>query len=394
MSVKIAALSHYPISTPLHGGQRRVDAISKLAKLNGFEFHHFPIFSTTSYPDATEWEQQTALPSSVQSRLHQPGVREDVHFAREVGTDHPLVQRVMEQLRDVDPDVIQFDQPWLFPLFIGHLADDRVLKGAKLVYSSQNVETNLIAPNWENEARAIEMEIVKAVDFVCTVSRSDAEIFDGWRGAECQSSVVAPNGCWPPDLMSDEPPDRIVDGDYAIVVGSEHPPNARGYWDCIGTFPGFLPPGANLVVVGGVNRTLRLDDRFLRFPRMNSEFVKNFGTVEEDTLVSLLFHAKAICLPITEGGGTNLKTAEALMWLKPVVAMRHALRGFEEAADMDGVYVADKPQEFRRLLRDVMMGDLVSERASDTVKAYGWPAQLVPLLKAYKDLAEAKGSGK
>ena len=140
-----------------------------------------------------------------------------------------------------------------------------------------------------------------------------------------------------------------------------------------------------------MNRLLRTDDRFLRFPRVNSEFVRNFGTVQEETLTSLLYHAKAICLPITEGGGTNLKTAEALMWLKPVVAMRHALRGFEEGAEMDGVYVADHVHEFRTLLRDVMAGVLGSTRSEDAVAKYGWPAQLGPLMRAYEGLVAREG---
>ena len=387
MTLKIAALGHYPISTPLHGGQRRVDAISKVAKLNGYEFHHIPVFSTTGYPNASELEKQTALPKTILEKLHQPGVREDVHFAREVGEDHPLVQDIIDRLRAIAPQVIQFDQPWLFRLFKKQLSNDNRLANARIVYSSHNVEADLIAPTWESDARAIEMELALAADQVFTVSQSDAEVFDKWRGTKRRPSVVAPNGCWPPDLTTNMATDRLVEGDYAIMVGSEHPPNAKGYWECIGTFPGFLPPDASLVVAGGVNRLLRQDDRFLRFPRVNSEFVKNFGIVKEETLNSLLFHAKAICLPITEGGGTNLKTAEALMWLKPVVAMRHALRGFEEAANMDGVYVADNPKDFRRLLRDVMVGDLVSERVPETVEAYGWPAQLAPLMKAYEDLS-------
>lgn len=387
----IVSLSHYPISTPLHGGQRRVAAISKLAQQSGFEFHHIPIFSLAGYPNANEVERQTTLPQAVLDELHQPGVREDVNFSRIVGPDHPLVEGVLQRIVDIEPDIIQFEHPWLFGLFSKELRENEKLKTAKLVYSSHNVETNLIGAHWTEEARAIEAEIVQAADLVVTVSKLDADVFDDWRGAGAKPSVVASNGCWAPDLSDDHPPTKILDSDYAIVVGSEHPPNAKGYWDCIGSVPGFLPPESHLVVAGGVNRLLRKDDRFLRFPRMNAEFVRSYESVAEETLSSLLYHAKAICLPITEGGGTNLKTAEALMWLKPVVAMRHAMRGFEESEELSGIYIADAPHQFRKLLRDVMVGKLGSERTADSVAAYGWPSQLAPLMRAYEDLLRSEG---
>ena len=58
--------------------------------------------------------------------------------------------------------------------------------------------------------------------------------------------------------------------------------------------------------------------------------------------------AHAILLPIKFGGGSNLKTAEALATGKWVIASPVAMRGFEEFLDAPGVVVADGPKNFRQ----------------------------------------------
>ena len=125
------------------------------------------------------------------------------------------------------------------------------------------------------------------------------------------------------------------------------------------------------------------DQRFQRFPALNQAFIQTIPTLDDAGLHGLLYHAKVIFLPITAGGGTNLKTAEAFLTLKPVVAMRPALRGYQEAEDLSGVYVADTPNQFRAFLRQTMIGTLTSQRTPKDVQLYAWPAQLAPLIDFY-----------
>jgi len=381
--VRIAAIAHYPISTPLHGGQRRVAAIRDRARAAGHEFRLFPVYVSTSYPETTEEERTTALPPDVMSTLQSSALRDDLHLARVFEPDHPGFRALVGHLGDFRPDIVQFEQPRLFPLLEDALTTTPGLDRARVVYSSQNVETELINDPWRAEAEAIERRLVQRADLVVAVSAADAARFQAWRAPGQAPVIVAPNGCWAPDPAPDTPPARPMDEDFALVVGSAHPPNAQGYWDCIGMFPGFLPPETCLAVAGGMNALLTADDRFQRMPLLNREFLRSFGVVPEDQLQALLYHARTILLPITEGGGTNLKTAEALMWLKPVVAMKPAMRGYEDAAGLSGVFVADDPQEFRALCREVMCGRLRSERRAGDVAQYGWPAQLEPLIGAY-----------
>lgn len=381
--MKIAAFGHYPIHRPLHGGQRRVAAIAAQARAADHVFRYVPVYSTRGYPDGSPDERKAAVPEALLARMHDPQRREDLHLAQTLAGD-PLVERLLDDLRRFAPDAVQFEHPWLYPLFAEALACDPALRGAKLIYSAHNVEADLIDPRWRAEALALERDLVTRADLVIAVSTEDARVFDGWRDYGKRPCIVAPNGCWPPDLSA--APAAPLEGAFALVVGSAHPPNATGYWESFGEIPGFLPPGSRLAIAGGMNDLITGDDRFQRYQRMNAEFVATLGTVDEEVLSALLHHAKVICLPITEGGGTNLKTAEALMWRKPVVAMRPALRGYEEAEAMSGVYVADDPKQFRTLLRDAMTGTLVSRRTVAETARYGWPAQLAPLITGYESV--------
>ena len=381
--MKIVSLGIYPISRPLHGGQRRVAAIAKLAREAGHVFEYVPIYSRQSYPDGSPTERQTALPKDIAEALHAHKGREDLHFAAVLGADHALVRSVIDKLGALAPDIVQFEQPWLYPLFRDALRNDPRLQHARLIYSAQNVETELMALPWQRETRALEQQITRDADLVVAVSESDRETFSRWRKPDQHPVLVAPNGSWAPDLEASPAPARLFENEYAVVVGSAHPPNAEGYWQAIGQIPGFLPPGTTLVVAGGMSRLITSDPRFHRFPMLAEAFISTMPEISEETLNALLFHAKTICLPIISGGGTNLKTAEALLWLKPVVAMRPAMRGYQGAPDLSGVYVADTGGQFRGLLRDVMTGRLTSRRKPQDVERFTWAAQLAPLIDYY-----------
>jgi hypothetical protein len=64
-------------------------------------------------------------------------------------------------------------------------------------------------------------------------------------------------------------------------------------------------------------------------------------------LASLVSLATVMLLPITLGGGSNLKTAEALLSGNAIVSTSYALRSFEEFRDLPRLTVADTATEFR-----------------------------------------------
>ena len=388
--VKIVTLSTYPVSRPFHGGQRRLDAILRVLRGAGHEVSALPVFFGDNYADHDPIEARTALSADLLHRLHDKGQREDLHMHHLLAPGTPAFDAICQRLHDLAPDAVQFEHPWLFPL-LDHLPGRDHLK---IIYSAHNIETDLMPDRFRAQTRALEQAAARRADLVIAVSAEDAAVLNSWRAPELggkrgggQSAVVvAPNGSWPPALDASVP--RPLAQDYLLLVGSSHPPNVQGYWEGIGKIPGCIPPDARLVVAGGMGDLLQRDPRHRHFRLLNDHLVHVTGRIEEERLQAFLTHAKGICLPITTGGGTNLKTAEALLSLKPVIAMRPAFRGFDAAVTLSGVHLADTAQAFRAGVRDLFAGRLTSARSAGDVARYTWEATLADLPPAYARLTD------
>ncbi|WP_421907784.1 glycosyltransferase [Mameliella sp.] len=386
--MKIVTLSTYPYSQPFHGGQRRLDAIARILRAAGHEVFALPLFFPGQYSRHDATEAITGLHDTLRAEMLSAGLREDLHLPSLLQAGVPAFDAARHRLFEIRPDILHVEQPWLFPLV------DRLLEvlpdapRISVVYGSQNVESDLMPERFRDEARAIEQAAVRRADLVVAVSAEDARALTEMRAPGQETPVVlAPNGCWPQVQNSSLP--RHVEEDYLLIVGSAHAPNAEGYWDVIGEIPGCIPPDARVVVAGEVGLLLQEDPRYRHFRRLNDHLVHITGRVEEDELQALLTHAKGICLPIKSGGGTNLKTAEALLTLKPVIAMRTAFRGFEEAMSLGGVHVAEDESEFRAHVRALFAGTLTGSRSPDDVAQYTWEAALAALPPAYARLGAA-----
>lgn len=384
--MKIVTLSTYPVSNPFHGGQRRLDAITRVLRGAGHEVTALPFFFGPHYPRHTADEALTALPGEMHGEIARAGLREDLHMHRLLRPGLPAFDAARQRLHQIRPDALHFEQPWLMPLLEALL--DGLPEAARpaVVYGSQNIESVLIPERFRAETEALEQAATRRADMVVAVSAADAQVLERWRAPGQGAPVVlAPNGCWPPELDTSVP--RPIAEEYLMLAGSGHGPNATGYWDVIGRIPGCIPPDARLVVVGGVGDLLRADPRFRHFRKLNDHLVRVTGRVEEDVLQALLTHAAGICLPIKTGGGTNLKTAEALLSLKPVIAMRPAFRGFEEAMSLGGVHVAETEDKFRAYVRALFAGHLSGSRTAGEVACYTWDATLGDLAPAYARLS-------
>jgi glycosyltransferase involved in cell wall biosynthesis len=115
--------------------------------------------------------------------------------------------------------------------------------------------------------------------------------------------------------------------------------------------------------VGSVGDAIASDERVLQVATLAKRLI-NFGVVSEARLATILDCASCVILPITHGGGTNLKTAEAIWSGKHVIATDVAMRGFEEYIGSAGIHVASDAVEFRNLIRECMtMADPVLSSA-------------------------------
>jgi hypothetical protein len=191
----------------------------------------------------------------------------------------------------------------------------------------------------------------RKADLVIAVSDADA---NEHRVMGAKKVVVIPNGTTPKkpsnksisywrNFKSEKNIEHML-----TFIGSAHPPNLKGFLEMIGDDTSFLPKSAKIVLAGGVSDYLRSAYKFA-YPGRHT-FWKNIvllGRINEDKLAGLIHESEVILLPITSGGGSNLKTAEAILSGKKVVSTKFAFRSLEKYTELPNLHIADTPQQFR-----------------------------------------------
>ena len=222
----------------------------------------------------------------------------------------------------------------------------------EVIYSSSDVDKKL-ATNYLRLIKETEKQLSSEAAVNVAVSKEDAEYLK--TKLKAQNIVLAPNGIdrW---KVSQKDVDNIKKLNrrecierLVIFVGSAHKPNFNGFVSLLGKAVGFLPYDTRIVVLGGVSDLIQsslkpgvIEDACF------TERVNLLGRVEENILSAYLELANCVILPITEGGGSNLKTAEALLSGKHIVATSHSFRGYDEYISLPQVHIADNPEVFKK----------------------------------------------
>jgi glycosyltransferase involved in cell wall biosynthesis len=204
---------------------------------------------------------------------------------------------------------------------------------------------------------------------------------------------VAANGT--PSLS---PPDRNpaldayipVDTPYALFVSSAHPPNAHGLVEMAAGASGHPLRHGEIMICGNVGSLVRTDPHFKAAGRVLGQ-ARFLGWVENDLLGALYAGCRAIILPKTLGGGSNLKTAEALASFRPIVATTRAFEGFEPFTGLPGVTIADEPDEFWCAVDGLLSGgDPVPPRPPEAMAGLLWSACLEPMVRAAESVVRER----
>lgn len=408
--MKVLALGTYPVRVPLHGGQRRTHQIGLYYKTAGFDYLHACVYDARHYgPDEVGSHD---LPFGAMGGLYaQAPFIDDLASGAFAATRAAPYAHFAALIDDWRPDVIQLEQPFMWPL-VRRLRREGKLDGTLLVYSSHNVEAPLkrdileasgvdrvIVSRVESEIEAIESEIVEAADVLISVSEADGDQYEG--GSRNLRRIVIRNGADRPQVSrAPEYGDELLKGEYLLFVGSAYPPNIDGYKRYVlgGGLYGF-PPEKRFAICGGVSDGIYQSDMYAPHAESYGDRVQFFGRPADEELAWLRNGAKGFLLPIDSGGGSNLKTAEALASSSWVVATSTALRSFEDFFDEKGVVVADTPASFQDAMLDVIYGQPLRLTARQKAKREGlyWDALLagsglVEILKALRPSA-ATGEG-
>jgi hypothetical protein len=315
--------------------------------------------------------------------------------------DDPSLKRSFFRLaEEARPQVILLEHPWLWPMVqkIPGVMEGRI----PVVYDSQNVEARLkhrmvqhaqLTRKVRDEAEALlpvverfEQDVVTNVAAVTACTKEDAAVFTAW-GA--RRTVVAGNGSSrrPTTGLRRLLPAVLPDDcRYALMVGSEHLPNVTGFENLVLPWLPLLRPGQRVVAAGGASDWIgrRLAECGASWAVQGRLVL--LGRVNDLTLSALIENAACLMLPIEFGGGSNIKTAEALLSGRAIVASPTSMRGFEEYRAVPGLTIADGPDAFGDAVRAALTCQSTTMRSPESVAALTWDAMLTPLLALVDDL--------
>jgi glycosyltransferase involved in cell wall biosynthesis len=359
--VRVLHLITYPIELPRHGGQARVANMVRTYQAAGITTRVVAVYQSEIY-----WKEVVGpydVPFPVESPHREPGLPlcTDVASGGFAVRDPQAWSAISQAIASFDPDVIQVEHPWLWPVVVRLRADDRS-SSFRVVYSSHNVEAPLkrgvhagqpdeVIDAVVRRIADLEREVVLGADLTIAVTESDAATYREWGARRV---VVASNGI----AERTVDPARVRDWEkrldgipFALFVGSAYPPNIHGFWEMFAPSMAFLAPDERVVVAGGIADVLLHAPAYRLWERINASRLMLVGQQSEQDLAALIALASCIVLPITIGGGSNIKTAEAIFSGKPVVGTTLSLRGFEQALGLPHVYRTDVTSEFRRLVK-------------------------------------------
>ncbi len=402
VSPTVLVLGSYPCVKPMHGGQIRLAKILQAYRQAGFQTQSVNVYclGTVSEPRGPNDIDYPGTSAFRQWRGRAVPLVDDLTSGHFIAGEQSAYQKATSKL-PASPLIIHLEQPWLFPL-IQRWRQEGVLGEHRLIYGSQNVEAPLKRAILKQyrvaEADAVAEDIAsleayacREADIVLAVSESDRQALSRLSDTPV---ILAENGIEylkPTAACLEYWRRKLPQNPFAVFVASAHPPNISGFFDSLGDSLGFLAPDQRICVVGSVGAQILEHPSFKRWQQLNESRIQVIGMIEDADLAAVRSLAHVFILPISEGGGSNLKTAEALYSGKHVLGTETSFRGYDKYHDMPGVHIARMGGEFRRLLNQLLDTPL-HEATQDLPwqeirKHLLWTATLQPMVDAAKVLA-------
>lgn len=399
LDARVLVLGSYPTRWPIHGGQLRLAHIVSAYRRWGCAVRQVNVFPANSvYRHVGAWRRWLTRDSfdiplsgdSLRAGLATGApFMEDLASGAAMANDTARIGAIERFVGRVD--WVHLEQPWLLPL-AQRLRQRGVVGPFRLIYGSQNIEHRLKRAILQQygvlgaEAdlaaiEALESQAARDADLVLAVTPQDAMELKQWARAPV---VLAPNGVEPWCASARHRrlwQQRLGDAPFALYVASAHPPNISGFGESFGETLAALSPGQRIVLAGTVAEHVERSDWFRRWEGLNARRVHAVGVLDAADLAALKDLAHSFVLPVTGGGGSNLKTAEALFSGRHVVATPQAMRGFEDCADLRAVTVAAPGADFARAVAESLESPLPPPDAASAARRQRltWASTLVAL---------------
>jgi hypothetical protein len=321
----------------------------------------------------------------------------EYYFPLVVSGTPSLKSQFLQRIASTRPDVIVLEHPWLWPL-IRHLPEVKS-STIRVVYSSQNVEAPLkrrivedahvaVSEDVLNDVEAMERDLVNSAWTTVACTQADADVFSSWGARRV---VIGNNGtvikAWD-DLVGVLPPPLATKDQFVFSVGAYYAPNVSGFFKYVAPALWRLQPHTRVVIAGRMCELI--DEQIRRSPieKYKASRLVSLGMIEETTLDALIANTRAILLPIEYGGGSNLKTAEALMSGSPIIATRHAFRGFPSYETLTRVTIADTPMEFDGAIHRALSAPVARHDNTPVPHELLWESTLSLFIKLMQSIAE------
>jgi hypothetical protein len=160
---------------------------------------------------------------------------------------------------------------------------------------------------------------------------------------------------------------------YSLFVASGHPPNIDGFLNGIGPDFGFVPLSSRIVLVGSATGPIQEKIVGTKF---HETFLKNGSAIIEasDQLLDNLYaYASNVVLPIFKGSGTSIKSIEALLTGKKLIATEYAFRGIDVSQSSENqITFCETQYDFKAAISKSLLGPRVSFETSGCSLELEW----------------------
>lgn len=300
--------------------------------------------------------------------------------------NEPLFQKISERIAEYQPDLLWLEQPYLWPLVERIFYKSAMPKKMPLVYSSHNIEFDMkteiysksmpeaVATKAANFVASMEKNCIVNSQFALAVCERDAKVLRKFNDhIEVQ---VRKNGHEiPGELFNPIWEQTVRESDFNwVYVGSAHPPNIEGLTSFIRQI-NTLPKREDLKIwiIGSVGEVQEIRSAVAIG---HSGVFQILGRLEQLDIDTIIKKSCGIVLPVYSGGGSNLKTAQALLSNKYIAASTFAFRGFEGYLNEEGVHLSHTPTQLAshvvsfRSLNNYVRSDLVNELTWEKIMSH------------------------
>ena len=271
--MRVLMLGPWPVNRPRHGGQIRAASIINAYRERGHDVRFIGIFDPNNVSRSDIGPDDIAIDEVVMAYIARSGQSWEISLWNAFAEVPELLGRFESVVRNFRPEVVQFEEPYLWPV-IRILRQRGHFGSARLIHSSYNFESayrpDLMKIEGKVDRTVVahvvtqETEIAREADLVVTVSDADAASF---RRIGARRVLVAVNGGRPP-----QPTQEALDAvdaylgeiPFALFVSSAHPPNAQGLLDLASLSPTQIARSAHprwnyLQITGAEPQDLQVD---------------------------------------------------------------------------------------------------------------------------------------